>query len=302
MPGDGFLNLLKPPGMTSHEAVAHVRAGFRGRRAGHLGTLDPAAAGVLPVALGRATRLFQFAGGADKAYRAEITFGITTDTLDAEGEAQSVCDSAYLTEGRVRDLLRGLLGEIEQMPPAYSALHVGGRRLHELAREGRVATAAPRRVSIASLDLAAFSPGPRARAVVDVVCSPGTYVRSLAADVGRASGCGALLSFLVRTRVGRFTLADSYTLEELDERCAASEQEALLLSLDWPLQHLPSLTLGARQAESFRHGRRLLCRAPAAPFARAHGPEGRFLGLGEVLAGGQLIPRLVLSDRREDDQ
>jgi tRNA pseudouridine55 synthase len=310
MLSEGFLNLLKPPGMTSHDLVVSVRALF-GRaagcqpalRVGHLGTLDPAAVGVLPIALGRATRLFQFAGGTQKAYRGEITFGLTTDTLDAEGRVTGASDSSALTEGILRDLLAAFLGVIEQRPPAFSAVHAGGRRLHELTRAGGTPTlpAPPRRVKVFSLDLVAFAPGRRARALVDAVCSPGTYLRSLADDIGRAAGCGACLSFLVRTRAGRFELAESFTLEELGRHSEAGTQDDLLLPLEWPLAHLPAVSLPARQAKDFVRGTRVLTGAAEAWPARVHDPEGALLGLGQVLAGGQLRPRVVLSGSRRDD-
>jgi tRNA pseudouridine55 synthase len=304
---EGFLNLLKPPGMTSHDLVVAVRVLF-GRvagcqpalRVGHLGTLDPAAGGVLPIALGRATRLFQFAGGTQKVYRAEITFGVTTDTLDAEGRVTGTSDSSALTEETLRSLPVAFVGEIEQRPPAFSAVHASGRRLHELARAGGTPAlpAPPRRVRVFSLDLVAFAPGRQARALVDAVCSPGTYLRSLADDIGRAAGCGACLSFLVRTRVGRFELAESFTLEELGRRSEAGTQNDLLLPLEWPLAHLPAVSLTAGQAKDFVSGTRVLSGAAEAWPARVHDPEGVLLGLGEVLAGGQLRPRVVLGAER----
>jgi len=299
---DGFLNLLKPPGMTSHDVVAFVRELLAIRRAGHLGTLDPAAAGVLPIAVGRATRLFAFAAGPDKAYRAETTFGLTTDTLDAEGAVTSVADASSLT----RDVLLGLLprftGEIEQRPPAFSAARSGGRKLYELARRGAAVAGSPRRVIISRLELVDFQSGPRPRALVDVVCSAGTYLRALAADLGRAAlqgpsgaGCGAYLSFLVRTRVGRFALAEALTLEECREAAGRDALSEAILPLDWPLSHLPAVTVEAGAAVRFAQGTSVLATPPAVAMARAYGPGNRFLGLGSVSAQGQLRPQVVLA-------
>ena len=295
MPRDGFLSLVKPPGMTSHDVVAFVRSRLGVRRVGHLGTLDPAAAGVLPAAVGRATRLFRFAGGRDKAYRAEVVFGIETDTLDAEGRVLARRDSGDLTETRLGELLPEFVGEIEQAPPAFSAAQVGGRRLHELARSGSPREGRPKRVRIGEFELVEFVPGESARALIDVVCEAGTYVRVLAAELGRAAGCGAYLGFLVRTRVGRFTLPQSLTLEEFEAACERGEGDTLLLPPDWPLDHLPAVTLDERAARAFLQGSRVRATSSAAWPVRAYGPEKSFLGLGEVMAESQMRPRVVLA-------
>ena len=292
MAADGFLNLLKPPGMTSHDMVSLVRARLGVTRVGHLGTLDPAAAGLLPVAVGRATRLFQFAGTWDKAYRAEVVFGVTTDTLDAEGRVVEVSDSRALTEATLAALLADAEGEIEQAPPAFSAARVRGRRLHELARRGEPRDGRPKRVRIELVD---FVPGRQARALIDVVCSAGTYVRVLAADLGRRATCGAYLAFLVRTRVGRFELSESLTLEELDAACEKGEEQASLLPADWPLVDLPAVELGARSARAFAQGTSVQTDAPAAWPVKAYGPGRSFLGLGEIVVEGRMRPRVVLA-------
>jgi len=292
---EGFLNVLKPPGMTSHDVVALLRDRLGIRRAGHLGTLDPAAAGVLPVAFGRATRLFRFAGGPDKEYRAEVTFGITTDTLDAEGEIQQVCDSSGLAKAELRGELPRFIGEIEQTPPAFSAARVDGQRLHELARRGAATTARPRRVRITRLELLAFEPGPRARALLDVECSAGTYLRALAAELGRAVGCGAYLSFLVRTRVGRFIQSDALSLEEIEEVQHDGRLDEVILPADWPLAHLAAIDLDAHSAQRFCAGECVLVGAGLRGWVRTYGPGGQFLGLGESEEGRQLRPRLVIA-------
>ena len=295
MPLDGFLNLLKPPGVTSHDVVALVRRHLGIRRAGHLGTLDPAAAGVLPIALGRATRLFQYAAGEDKDYRAEIVFGAATDTLDAEGRVVATADAAALTAARVQQLLAGFTGTIVQTPPSFSAVRMGGKRLHELARSGVAMTGRPRSVQVSSLGLVDFTPGRRARALLDITCSAGTYIRVLAADLGQAAELPAHLRFLVRTRVGRFRLNDALSPEEFAIACSAGEATNIAMPADWPLCHLPAVQLDARGAAGFVAGRRVACgRASGWPL-RAYGPGERFLGLGEVLAERQLRPRLVLA-------
>jgi len=292
---DGFLNLLKPPGMTSHDVVALARRHLGLSRVGHLGTLDPAAAGVLPVSLGRATRLFQFAAGPDKAYRAEVVLGITTDTLDAEGRVTGEGDASAVGEEQVRQALAGLIGEITQRPPAYSAVQVNGKRLHALARIGMAGPAPPRRVRITSVALAAFRAGRRATALLDIVCSPGTFVRSLAADLGQAVGCPAYLGFLVRTRAGRFELSEALGLEEFIGAVQAEEVERHVLPPDWPLVHLPAVELDHRRQRIFMHGGRVLTEEKPTPLIQVFGPGSRLLGIGEVISGGQLRPCLVLA-------
>ena len=292
MPSDGFLNLLKPPGLTSHDLVAFTRRLLGMRRVGHLGTLDPAAAGVLPMCFGRATRLFDFVEGT-KAYRAEIRFGVTTDTLDAEGRVTATADASGVTAEALRARLADLLGEQQQAPPAFSAAQVGGKRLHELARRGQPVQAAARTVHFYALELLDFQPGLRARAWVDVACSAGTYIRVLADDLGRAFGCGAFLAFLLRTRAGRFSLAEAWTLEE-----ASSDLPEARLPIDWPLEHLPRVTLPARDAGAFVSGTSAPVEmAPAWP-VRVYDEYGTFLGLGDAVPG-RLQPRLILAVREE---
>jgi tRNA pseudouridine55 synthase len=296
MPHDGFLNLLKPPGMTSHDAVGFVRRHLVQNRVGHLGTLDPAAAGVLPIAVGRATRLFDYAAKQGKGYRAEVTFGVTTDSLDGEGRITSEQDASHVTAAQVATALAGLEGESAQVPPAYSAAQVGGKRLHELARQGLTAEAPARTVHFTHLELLSFQPGPRAEARLDVACSAGAYVRVLAEDLGRAVGCGAYLSFLLRTSSGPFRLEQTLTLEEIGEAAAAGVLTDRLLPTDWPLDHLVRVDLGRVAASSFITG--TCVRSPVGPGwpVRVYGVGG-FLGLGESTLAGQLRPRLILAAR-----
>jgi tRNA pseudouridine55 synthase len=212
---DGILNLLKPPGMTSHDVVNVVRRALGVKKVGHTGTLDPGVAGVLPICVGKATRLAEFVTGEDKAYRAEITFGIETDTQDSFGQITSRRDGSHLTKGDVAYALLKFQGTISQVPPMVSAIKVKGKRLYELAREGVEVERAPRPITIYRAQLLDFRPGAHPLAFVDVVCSKGTYIRTIAADLGAALGVGAHMSYLVRTRSGSFTLAEAATLEEL---------------------------------------------------------------------------------------
>ncbi len=296
---DGFLNLLKPPGMTSHDLVDWVRAALDQRKVGHLGTLDPAAAGVLPISLGRATRLFEFVGG-EKAYRAEVVFGLHTDTMDAEGKVIARADASDLTEARLRELMPGFVGTIEQIPPAFSAARVGGRKLYERAREGDLRGGTPKRVTITALDLLEFTPGREARAWIDVVCSPGTFIRVIANDLGQAAGCGAYLGFLVRTRAGRFALEDSVTMEELWP--LRWKPQRYLLPMDWPLFELPEVRLETAGEAAFLHGQAVETAVPPAPTSRVYGPERGFLGLGEVDESRRLRPKVVLALEKDSEQ
>ncbi len=295
---DGFLNLLKPPGMTSHDLVDWIRAALDQRKVGHLGTLDPAAAGVLPISLGRATRLFEFVSG-EKAYRAEILFGLRTDTMDAEGKILAYDDASALTETRLRELLAKFIGEIEQIPPAYSAAKIAGRKLYARARAGELRRGTPKRVTITSLELLEFKPGQVARALMDIVCSPGTFIRVIADDLGQAAGCGAYLGFLVRTRAGRFTLEDSVTMEELWP--VRWEPQPYLLPLDWPLVALPEVQLEPTGEAAFLQGRLLETTVALTPILRVYGPKRGFLGLGEVKEDGKLKPKVVLALMKDSE-
>jgi len=211
---DGLLVVDKPAGWTSHDVVAKLRGATRQRRVGHAGTLDPDATGVLLVGLGRVTRLMRFLQETTKEYRGVVAFGVATSTLDAAGEELARVEMP-VTETDVRTAMTAFVGDIDQVPPMVSALKVDGRRLHELAREGKEVERAPRPVRIDRYELEAFEPGPFPRATVLVECSSGTYVRTLAADLGTALGGHAHLASLRRLRVGAFTLAEATALEQL---------------------------------------------------------------------------------------
>lgn len=211
---DGVLNLLKPPGMTSHDIVYRVRRlGFP--KAGHTGTLDPGAAGVLPVCVGRATRISEYLGALGKGYRAEITLGVTTSTDDGSGAVVSRTDASQVTNDDVEQALVRFVGEMEQVAPVLSAKKFRGVRSYDIVRAGGVPERRTVRVRVYAAKLVRFEPGAVARATVDISCSSGTYVRNICSDLGRALGCGGYMSFLLRTRSGPFRLADALTLEEM---------------------------------------------------------------------------------------
>jgi len=247
---DGILVIDKPQGWTSHDVVAKVRRLTRIKRAGHTGTLDPMATGVLVVCAGQATRVVEYLTGHDKRYRATLRLGVDTDTYDAEGKVTSQ-RPVEVSEAALRQALATFVGALEQVPPMYSALKRGGQKLVDLARRGVEIERAPRRVTIHSLDLIAFHPPD---AIVDAHCSAGTYVRSLAYDVGRQLGCGAHLAALKRTAAGAFSLDQAVTIERLEAAVVDGSWPALLHPIDAALQALPSIRLGHDDALRARHG------------------------------------------------
>jgi len=246
----GLAVLDKPAGMTSHDVVAVVRRVLGERRVGHAGTLDPPATGVLLVGAGRATRLLRFLQGTDKAYEGTFALGSTTTTLDATGEVTATFDMAGVAEGDVAAAAAALTGTLAQRPPMVSAVHVGGRRLHELAREGLEVDRTTRPVEVASFDVTALGDG---RWRFEVVCSSGTYVRSLVDDLGKALGGGAHLVSLRRTRAGRFGIERA---TPLDAFCAdtAAARASLLPPLAM-VEHLGVVHVGSEAVEDLVHGR-----------------------------------------------
>lgn len=283
----GLLNVLKPPGMTSHDVVGFARRVLGTRRVGHGGTLDPAACGVMAVAVGKATRLLPYLQ-TDKRYLAEVAFGVATDTLDAEGQRVATADASALGREALERSLTAFRGKITQRPPMTSAVHVGGKRLYELARAG-VALAEEeiptREVTIHELALREFAPGERAIARLAIACSAGTYIRSLAADLGKALGLPASLAFLLRDGAGTLAIANSQTLDELAAGPAFVPEAA------W-LGHLPAQTLDAGGLEDIRHGRRVPGQF-SAETVRLHAPDGTLVALARPV-GAQLQPVLVL--------
>ena len=272
---DGFINVLKPTGLSSHDVVDIVRRIFKQKRVGHAGTLDPAAAGILPVALGRAARLVEYMENADKAYRAEIAFGYATDTGDVYGDViESIPCPALPLEEELRRVLGKFVGEIEQTPPAYSAIKVGGQRAYDLVRQGAAVEIPTRTVRIDRLELV-HADAAHARILVDVDCAKGTYIRSLCTDIGAVLGLPATMRFLLRTRVGGFMLADSYTLEEL-----AEVRETALCDPDTALD-LPVYELDPQRVKAFYSGLSTSeRRSELAEGCYRVYAEGVFLGIG----------------------
>ena len=269
----GFLNVDKPAGMTSHDVVARLRRGLQVRKVGHAGTLDPLATGVLVVCLGPATRLSEYAMHTRKQYRAEVRLGVTTDTYDAEGEIVAESDAGHITREMVEAALVPFTGDIEQMPPRYSAIKQGGRKLYQMARAGEAIEVEPRRVTIHTLTLAAWNPP---QVTLDVACSAGTYIRSLAYDLGERLGVGAHLSGLRRTASGVFAIEQAVPPDDL--LAAASDWQRHLLPPDAVLGHLPVVQLDEQTTADVINGR-AIPRDGDADEARAYTTDGRLAAI-----------------------
>ena len=289
---DGVLLLDKPAGITSSAAVQKVRRLFRAQKAGHTGTLDPMATGLLPICLGEATKFSHFLLGADKAYLATMRLGITTSTGDLEGVVTARQD-VRVTNVDIGQALKALTGEILQTPPMYSALKSDGQRLYKLARAGVEVPRLPRAIVIRRLELLGRD-GDDLKVLV--ICSKGTYVRVLAEDLGRALGCGACLSGLRRDAVGDFRLsAGAVTLERL-EQAEPGERDALLLPADALVSSLPRVDLDPRTAWRLSQGLAVAhSAAHSLGLARVYGPSGAFMGVAAFMAKGEIVPRRLVS-------
>ncbi len=251
---NGVVVVNKPGGCTSHDVVAKLRKIYGTKRVGHIGTLDPLATGVLVVCLGQATRIVEYLAADRKEYVAGVAFGVTTDSEDATGRVQTETDATALTEQAVLDVLPRFRGPIQQTPPMVSAVHHEGRRLYELAREGVEVERKPRSVEIHRLEMTNFQPGRRAKATLRVECSTGTYIRTLAANIGAALGVGGIMESLLRTRVGPFTIDETFTLEQLAERCDARTLAETLQSIPAALADWPRAILDEAEVERIRRG------------------------------------------------
>lgn len=280
----GFLNVCKAPGFTSHDVVAVVRRTLGTRRVGHAGTLDPAAEGVLPICVGRATRLVDRLADADKGYYGEIVLGVRTATDDAEGEVIGTADVPALDEAALDAVLAPFRGPIQQTPPQFSAIKVAGRRAYDLARRGDEVRLRARPVTVHDLTLHWWRPP---RLAVTIACSKGTYIRSIARDLGEALGCGAHLARLVRLWVGPFALDDALSLDELGERVQTGRMHEALLPADVGVRDLPAVVTDPHRSIDMGHGRgwsgpgvrRLAPRSGDASLARVYDTSGTLLGI-----------------------
>ncbi|HEX6734059.1 MAG TPA: tRNA pseudouridine(55) synthase TruB [Azonexus sp.] len=285
---DGVLLLDKPLGLTSNDALQKARRLFSAAKGGHTGTLDPAATGLLPLCFGEATKFSADLLDADKTYEAVVKLGVTTDTGDAEGQVVATAPVA-VDEAMILQALPQFTGAIEQIPPMHSALKRNGRPLYELARKGIEVERAPRAVTIHDLELLDFAGD---ALILRVRCSKGTYIRVLAADLGRVLGCGAHLTALRRTVVGDLTLTGAITLAELEALDEAGRMERLQ-PVDALLQSLPVVELAGEAADRFSHGNPVDLPAGLGGKIRVYA-EGRLIGVGEPAADGRLWPKRLV--------
>ncbi len=255
---DGFVNFLKPPGMTSHDAVNFIRKQLKMKKVGHTGTLDPGVAGVLPVCLGKATKLAEYVTTQPKSYRAEITLGVTTDSQDAYGVIQSTSDCTNIKYQQFVDLIPEFIGTISQTPPMLSAGRSGGIRLYQLARKGIEVERKPKTVTIYKITV--FKKDwhlPHPKITFDMICSKGTYVRTLCHDIGQKLGVGAHMSFLIRTQSGSFHIEEAITIDEMTSLIKNNN-----LSFVHPMQigidFIPSFTVDAIQSNAIIHGNSII--------------------------------------------
>ncbi|WP_293150557.1 tRNA pseudouridine(55) synthase TruB [Microcoleus sp. bin48.metabat.b7b8b9.023] len=294
---DGFLNLNKPAGMTSHDCVGRVRRILKLKRVGHGGTLDPAVTGVLPIALGRATRLLQFLQH-HKAYRGTIRFGLTTATDDLEGEILNSQPVPELSLEQVQAALPNFIGKIEQFPPSFSAVQVGGKRLYELARKGETVEVAARNVEVFRLDILGWRPGDFPELDLSIACGAGTYIRAIARDLGALLNAGGTLAGLTRTESSGFSIDQSLTFEELEVQLQENTFSPILPSA--VLRHLGAIVLSPEYTKRWFQGQRLpipettieaekssnnppenLIPEPPYPL-QVYDRDGNFLGIGQV--------------------
>lgn len=273
----GVLVVDKPVGLTSHDVVQIVRRGTNIRRAGHTGTLDPRASGVLVILIGPAVRLSEYVSASDKRYQAVVRLGASTDTYDSDGRILST-SPVDITEEQFASTLKQFIGEIEQVPPPYSAVKIKGRKAYEMAREGEEVDLEPRKIQVYNLDLLEWAPP---EAVIDVYCSSGTYVRSLAHDLGEKLGCGAHLVGLRRTKSGRFTLREAVPLRKLRETFENGTWYQLLIPAAEALSDWPVVELTHEQVEAVRHGHRVPGDASQGNLARGISEAGELIALLE---------------------
>ena len=296
---DGLLVLDKPTGMSSNAVLQHAKRLFGAAKAGHTGSLDPLATGVLPLCFGEATKFSQFLLDADKGYESTFVLGVGTDTADADGAVIAQASAVHLTEDAVTQAMATLTGAIEQVPPMYSALKVDGQPLYKRARAGEQIERAARPVEIYGFELLSFEPGEQVRLGVKVRCSKGTYIRTLAEDLGAALGVPAHVSTLRRCQSGPFALDDCVTPEQLTavkKSGTDTDLDALLQPIESCIQHLPRLSLSEAATFYIRQGQPVLVpNGPQSGMVRIVDAGGLFLGVGDMRDDGKLAPKRLLA-------
>ena len=291
---DGILLLDKPKGISSNEALQKVRSLFKANKAGHTGSLDPLATGILPICFGEATKFSAYLLDASKSYRAVCQLGKTTTTADAEGEVTSE-SPVTVSADELAAVLTRFTGVIEQIPPMHSAVKVKGQRLYKLARKGREVERAARTIEILKLDLVEFN---QDQLVIDVHCSKGTYIRTLAEDIGKALGCGAYLADLRRTGVHPFWQQTSYTLETLQE-VSDDNQSQFLLPVKAALSDLPELIVDSLATENLKQGRVIANDSSVhSGLLNLVSENGLFIGIGEATNDGRILPKRLMNTAR----
>jgi tRNA pseudouridine55 synthase len=294
-PVDGVLLLDKPAGMTSNEALQRAKRLLNACKAGHTGSLDPIATGILPLTFGEATKVSQFLLNADKRYWTELRLGESTTTYDSEGEV-TARRAVNVSRREVERAMERFQGKIEQLPPMYSAVKRGGRALYELAREGVEVEREPRQVTIHELRLLDFG---GERLTLDMRCSKGTYVRTLAHDLGEALGCGAHVTSLRRLAVGGLDVESAVTLEAMETMASPAERRACLKPADHVLGFIPDVHLTRLAAHYLRQGQPVSVQHGHPPgWVRIYEEGERFLGMGEVMDDGRVAPRRLLHSNR----
>lgn len=293
---EGVLPVLKPEKFTSHDVVAKARRILGIKRIGHTGTLDPSVTGVLPLCIGRATRMVEYIQELPKEYEAVLLIGLATDTEDLTGEQLQKMEYVHLEEEDVKQVLYSFLGEINQTPPMYSAVKVDGKRLYELAREGKEIERKSRKVTIEEIDILDMNltlkhPEVRFR----VKCSKGTYIRTLCVDIGKALGYPAVMKQLIRTSTGNIHIEQCLSFEQIEQYHAEGTLENYIIPMDTAISHIPALTLTALQAEHALQGKSIHIQLrtslgdEAKPLFRAYDPNHKFLGLFEWKEATQIL-------------
>ncbi|SDM99259.1 tRNA pseudouridine55 synthase [Paenibacillus sp. yr247] len=294
---EGILPVWKPKGFTSHDVVAKVRGILGIKRIGHTGTLDPQVTGVLPLCIGRATRMVEYIQELPKEYEAELRIGLLTDTEDMTGNVLEEVSHVILEEVKVREILHTFIGEIEQIPPMYSAVKIDGKRLYELAREGKEVERKSRKVTIHQLnilhmDLQQKHPEIKFR----VSCSKGTYIRTLCVDIGKALGYPAVMKSLVRTSTGSIRQEQCLTFEQIEHMKAHGLLQSHMIPMDQAISHIPSVELTTQEAVDALQGKKIALAANRTAYAnasqtifRAYSPDKRFLGLFEWRSTSQIL-------------
>ncbi len=282
----GILLLDKRLGVSSNRALQEVKRLFNAKKAGHTGSLDPLASGLLPVCLGEATKTSAYLLNESKRYQVEIQLGIVTDTGDAEGTIIQERSVPELTQEQLNNCLNNFVGSYDQVPPMFSALKYNGKKLYELAREGKTVVRKSRRIAIYELQFIDYQHN---QLTIDVRCSKGTYIRSLAEDIGDFLDCGGTVTKLRRLAVGNFTIEQCYTIEQLQEM-PVELLKNILIAVDEPLNSMPVINVTDEQAQAIRHGQALQMDEATEGLVRIYSKQ-IFLGLGEMIMGGKLAPK-----------